>query len=91
MRRLWFATGAACALGCVAAWLALGANRGWTRTSETRMEKDPVTEIEYPVIEKRFSPGIELLAAGLLVSAALSTVSLFVRPKPKPKPNDRNA
>jgi hypothetical protein len=82
VRRLWFFTGVTCAVVCVAAWLALGANRGWTRTSQTYTKMDPVTEIEYPVIEKRFSPGIELLAAGLLVSAALATVSLFIRSKP---------
>ena len=66
----------------VAVWLLLGANRGWTRTSDTRMEKDPVTEIEFPIVEKRFSPGVELLAGGLFVSAALALVSMFVRSKP---------
>lgn len=67
---------------CVSAWLLLGANRGWTRTSDTRMEKDPVTEIEFPIVEKRFSPGVELLAGGLFVAAALAMVSMFVRSKP---------
>ena len=66
---------------CVAGWIVLGANRGWTRTTQTRMELDPVTEIEFPVVEKRFSPGVELLAAGLSISAALAGVSLFVRTK----------
>jgi ABC-type Na+ efflux pump permease subunit len=67
---------------CVGAWLLLGANRGWTRTSDTRMEMDPVTEIEFPVVEKRFTPGVELLAGGLFVSAMLALVSMFVRSKP---------
>ena len=75
------------ALGCVAAWLALGANRGWTRTSRTRMEKDPVTEIEFPIVEKRFSPGIEVLGGGLLGAAALAAASLFFRNKPKSHTN----
>ena len=66
----------------MAAWLGLGANRGWTKTTKTRVQKDPVTEIEYPIVEKRFSPGVEMLAAGLLVSAALASVSLFIRSKP---------
>ena len=67
---------------CVAGWFVLGANRGWTRTTQTRMEKDPVTEIEFPIVEKRFSPGVELLALGLVISAALAGVSLFRRSKP---------
>ena len=75
------------AVGCVAAWLSLGANRGWTRTSHTRMEKDPVTEIEFPVVEKRFSPGIEVLGAGLLGAAALAAFSLFFRNKPNSNTN----
>ncbi|MGH8677483.1 MAG: hypothetical protein ACREUQ_03930, partial [Burkholderiales bacterium] len=52
----------------LAAWLAGGRNPGWTKTSVTHKEKDPVTEIEYPVIEKKFVPGVDLLAV-LLVSA----------------------
>ena len=68
---------------CVAVWLALGANRGWTKTTRTRMEKDPVTEIDYPAVEKRFSPGVEALGAGLLLSAALAGISFAFKPKPK--------
>lgn len=45
------------------------------------MEKDPVTEIEYPNVEKHFSPGVELLGAGLVLSAVLAGVSFFVRSK----------
>jgi len=66
----------------VIVWVAFGANRGWTKTTHTHLEKDPVTEIEYPIVEKRFSPGVEMLAAGLLVSAALASISLFIRSKP---------
>jgi len=65
----------------VTAWLALGANRGWTKTTRTRMEKDPVTEIDYPKVENDFSPGVELLGAGLMVSAMLAGVSFLVRGK----------
>ena len=75
------------AVGCVAAWLALGANRGWTRTSESRMDKDPVTEIEFPVVEKVFKPGVEMLGAGLFGAAALAAFSLFFRNKPKSHTN----
>ena len=62
----------------VAGWLALGANRGWTKTSVTRWQKDPVTEIDGPVIEKKFVPGIDLLALCLAGALALFVVSLFV-------------
>jgi hypothetical protein len=76
---------AAVALGvfCIALWFALGANRGWTKTTRTEMRKDPVTEIDFPVIEKHFSPGVELLGAGLLVSVALVGISFLFKPKPK--------
>ena len=51
--------------------------------TRTRMEKDPVTDIEYPIVEKRFGPGIEMLGAGLFVSIALIGVSFAFKPKPK--------
>lgn len=61
----------------VAGWLVTGANRGWTKTSVTRWQKDPVTEIEGPVIEKRFVPGVDLLAVGLGTALALYLASFF--------------
>jgi hypothetical protein len=82
MRRALRVAGLLCALACVIAWVALGANRGWTQTTRTRMEKDPLADgLEYPVVEKHFSPGVELLGAGLAVSAVLVSVSFFVRRK----------
>ena len=81
MRKAWRVASVFCAVISVAVWLALGANRGWTKTTRTRMEKDPVTEIEYPKVERRFSPGVELLGAGLVLSAVLAGVSFFVRTK----------
>jgi hypothetical protein len=62
----------------VAGWLALGANRGWTKTTITRWQKDPVTEIEGPVVEKKFVPGLDLLAVGLASALTLFVVSQFV-------------
>ena len=59
-------------------WLALGSNVIWTRTSVTKWQKDPVTEIEGPVIEKKFVPGIDLLVLGLAGALALFVASLFV-------------
>ena len=67
----------------IALWLALGANRGWTKTTKTEMKKDPVTDIDYPVTEKHFSPGVEALGAGVLVSAVLAGISFAFKPKPK--------
>ena len=66
---------------CIAGWILLGANRGWTRTTRTRIEKDPVTEIEFPKIEKHFSPGVDWLAAALLVSAGLAGSSFLFQNK----------
>lgn len=71
------------ALLCLAFWLGLGANRGWTTTTRTHMEKDPVTDLEYPVVQKHFSPGLELLGAGLFISAALAGISFAFKLKPK--------
>ena len=74
LQRIAFALAAAAVVG----WLALGANRGWTKTTVTRWEKDPVTEIDGPVVEKKFVPGIDLLALCLAGALALFGVSLFV-------------
>jgi hypothetical protein len=79
----WVAFGLAAA--AVVGWLALGANRGWTKTTVTRWQKDPVTEIDGPVVEKKFVPGVDVLAVGLAGALALFIVSLFVS-KTKNKP-----
>ena len=78
MRRIlqWFAVGLAAAV--LGGWLALGANRGWTKTTVTRWVKDPVTGIDGPVIEKKFVPGLDLLAVCLAGALGLFVVSLFV-------------
>jgi hypothetical protein len=65
MRRVFRMASVTLAIVGLAAWFVLGANRGWTKTTQTKMQKDPVTEIDYPVIEKRFLPGIDLLALWL--------------------------
>ncbi len=62
-------------------WFAAGANTGWTKTSVQRLERDPVTEIETPVWDKRFVPGIELLAATGAVSIALIAAARLLRRK----------
>lgn len=62
-------------LGALALWALKGADMGWTKTTENRMELDPVTEIEYPVIEDRFVPGVDFLAGAFLCAAVLFGVS----------------
>ncbi len=62
-------------------WLVGGRNMGWTKTSVTHIEKDPVTEIEFPKFEKKFVPGVELLAVVLAGAGMLFAVSFLVRKK----------
>ena len=60
-------------------WFFGGANRGWTKTSVPRVVKDPVTEIEVNIYEKRFVPGVDFLGAGLIFAALLAGSSVFFR------------
>ena len=85
MRRILQRIALGLAVVVVASWLALGANRGWTKTTVTRWQKDPVTEIDGPVVEKRFVPGLDLVAVCLTGALALFIASLFVS-KTKNKP-----
>jgi hypothetical protein len=52
------------------------------------MDKDPVTDIEFPTVEKYFSPGVELLGAGLLLSAVLSGASFACQRNTRLKNHD---
>ncbi len=65
----------------VAFWFFGGMHLGWTRTNETRMEIDPVTTLEFPVIEKRFTPGVDFVAFGLIITGFFSVIGYFLRPK----------
>ena len=82
MRKLLRTIALAVAVSSLLVWLFLGSNRGWTKNSVTRMQKDPVTEIEGPVIEKRFVPGVDFLAVVCLGSTVLVGIS-FLFPAPK--------
>jgi hypothetical protein len=62
-------------------WLFGGPNLGWTKTTVTHMQIDPITEIEYPVIESRFVPGVDFLAACLGGAAVLFGSSFLFRRK----------
>ena len=68
------------------AWLSLGPNLGWTKTSVTKWRQDPVTDLTGPVIEKRFVPGIDLLAICLVSAVVLFGVSLLKGKTPNHKP-----
>ena len=68
-------------LATLGVWLATGAHRGWTKTSVTVVEIEPVTGLENPVQKKQFVMGVELLGTGLATAAALMGLSLFFKPK----------
>ena len=63
----------------VAFWFFGGPNLGWTRTSIEKWQVDPVTQIEYPVIEKRFVPGLDLLATCLIGAGLIAGATLWRR------------
>jgi hypothetical protein len=58
-------------LAVVAAWVALGSNTGWTKTSIATTKVDPITEIEFTEYKDGFVPGIDFLGVGLIGSAAI--------------------
>jgi hypothetical protein len=72
--------------GSLMAWLSLGPNLGWTKTSITKWQRDPVTQIDGPVIERRFVPGIDLLALCVLSGTLLFILSSLKWKSPTPNP-----
>jgi hypothetical protein len=66
------------ALFCFAFWSAAGWNSGWTKTQIAVKQTDAITGIEFITYKKHFMPGLELLALGLGISAALFAVT-FIR------------
>lgn len=69
-------------VGALLTWLATGANRGWTKTSEPVKTMDEVTGIEGITYQKRFAPGLDFLGAALLGAGILTGVSILFRKKP---------
>jgi hypothetical protein len=67
------------AVGGIALWAALGANRGWTRTQTQIKTLDDVTGIEGISYRSQFQPGLDLLGVNLGIAAALGIGSLFFR------------
>jgi len=79
MKRILLAGAVVLAVSATAAWLALGANLGWTRTSEAVKTADPVTGIEGIEYRERFVPGVDLLGGALLGAGVLAGASLVFR------------
>ena len=69
------------AVATVAVWFILGHNTGWTKNSVTHFVRDPVTDIDGPVVENKFVPGVDFLGGGLLLAGALGAGSFFFRKK----------
>ncbi|MDF3059151.1 MAG: hypothetical protein K0R17_3366 [Rariglobus sp.] len=70
-------TSIAALLATLGLWLATGAHLGWTRTSKVIVRHDEITGIDFPVREKTFVAGVEILAAGTAFAAALAGTSLL--------------
>ena len=66
-------------LGAVATWLALGANRGWTKTELPVKTLDEVTGIEAITYKNGFVPGVDFLGGALVGAGVLFAASLFFR------------
>ena len=77
MKRTFRILALAIALGAAVAWLALGANRGWTRTVVPVKTVDAVTGIEGIENRKQFVPGIDLLGGALLAAGTLAGISFI--------------
>ena len=71
----------ALAVGGVGVWLATGAHRGWTRTSEVEMRRDEITGIDFPVRRDKFTAGIEIPLAALGGAALLTVAAVVLRPR----------
>ena len=65
-------------LAALGLWLALGANRGWTKTSVPVKRTDEVTGITVDDYKKQFEPGVDFLGAALLGSGLLASASFLV-------------
>lgn len=64
-------------------WAAKGYNRGWTKHQVPVSRTDPITELPYVTYEKRFVPGLDYLAGGIFVGAALFGATFLGRRGPR--------
>lgn len=67
---------AAVLLAVLGLWVATGAHAGWTQTSKVVVQHDEITGIDFPVRQKTFVAGVEVLAAGAGLAAALAAASV---------------
>jgi hypothetical protein len=79
MKRILRILALALALGASILWFALGANRGWTRTSVPVKIVDDVTGIEGVQYRKQFVPGLDILGGALVGAGLLAAASAFFR------------
>ena len=63
--------------GALGYWLAMGANRGWTKTSVPVKTVDEVTGIEGVTYRKQFVPGVDFLAVAAVAGCACAGLSFF--------------
>lgn len=83
-RRILRIVAALLILAALGIWLALGANRGWTKTTVPVHRTDEVTGITVDDYQKQFRPGVDFLGAVVLGSACLAGASFLFR-KPQPQ------
>ena len=81
MKRALISLAVLVVLASVVTWVATGANRGWTKTSQTIQTRDPVTEIEGSTDQPKFSPGVDFLGAAFAAAGLLAGTSLLFRHK----------
>jgi hypothetical protein len=85
MKRTLRIVAAAIVLAAATFWAASGANRGWTKTSVPTKTVDDVTGIEGVTYTRKFVPGLDFLALGVLGAVFLAGVS-FLIPKKQLEP-----
>ena len=79
MKKLLLILALAIAVVAVAGWATAGANKGWTKTEVAVKTLDDVTGIEGISYQKKFQPGVDLLAVALGGAATLAAASFFFR------------
>ena len=69
-------------LGVVGFWTAKGAHRGWSQHRVPVPKTDEITGIVYTDYEDRYVPGIEVLATGTALAAAIYGATFLLRASP---------
>jgi hypothetical protein len=87
MKRLLIVLGAVALAGTFATWGALGGTTGWSKSLVEVVTLDEVTGIEQRTWQDRFVPGLDFLAIGSAIAAALTGASFFFSGKQSTKHN----